>query len=77
MLMLKDSSKSTLGTGLLNKKLKLKKHRKVPKPLVKIIIKVKTYNCSDFQDFPFPHSLTETHLILKAEFWIFCQVTVL
>lgn len=42
MLMLKDSSKSTLGTGLLNKKLKLKNHRKVPKPLVKIIIKAKT-----------------------------------
>lgn len=69
--MLKDSSKSILGTGLLNKNFKLKNHRKIPKLLVKIIIKAKTYTCSDFQDFPFTHSLTETHLILKIEFWIF------
>lgn len=58
--MLKDSSKSTLGMGLLNKKLKLEKYRKVPKPLVKIIIKAKTCNCSDFQAFPFTHRNTRS-----------------
>lgn len=31
--MLKDSSKSTLGTGLLNKKLKLKKKKNTEKSL--------------------------------------------
>lgn len=46
--MLKDWSKSTLGTGLFNKKLKKNlKHQKTPQLLVKIIIKAKAYNCLD------------------------------